>query len=317
MQSLTDVCTQDLGNLGYEACAVMPERFEGFMLAPQSYALTAANLADDTTLIGILQTASLAAKTARVVPFLNGVDDCVDNTAASTPEMSGYGNFRGVTIGKPMYAFTLKNKGIHLLQQFFKYNGNKGISIAMVDKANSIFMRKSGTGAKFMPCQITTEPIKAATGSAEAIMVVNVYLNEEDAFLNQEKLYSYPTASTTILGDVLHGIHDVELKAVSQAATTATVKAILPANFTNMSTLYGTELAAAGAWDVTNKATGAAVTPSGVTVSAGNFMIAGLTTATTYYISLSTPSALFALGSPVGSKTTGGFESNVIEVLTA
>jgi hypothetical protein len=54
-----------------------------------------------------------------------------------------------------------------------------------------------------------------------------------------------------------------------------------------------------------------------VTVSNGNFVIAGLTTATTYYMSLATPAALFALGSPVGSKTTGGYESNVIEVTTA
>lgn len=318
-QNQTDLCLSQMGNTGYEGCGIVPEEIDRFILLPRSVTFTSANLASDSAFVTVLQSGSSAAKASRIFPFVGVgvIDSLTDNTADATVETSDYGNHRGVTYGQHSYSVMLANNGMHLFQQFSKYANNKAVSIILIDKRGQMFMRKNGTGAKGMPCQLFMEQPRMATGAAASVGTLKIMLEEEDAFLNDSKLYVFPLAKTTILADVLHGVHDVELTQYSVAATSAAITLTLPANFANLGDYYSTPIAAAGAWSVTKKSDGSAVTPSGVTYAAATkaFTLAGLTTATTYIINLASASALLALN--VGAAATGAYEGTAIEVTTA
>ncbi len=132
--------------------------------------------------------------------------------------------------------------------------------------------------------------------------------------MNDAKLFVYPFSSDYVLGDYLHGIHDVVLSGTA-ITTKIDVTGILPANFVDFVALYASELAAVGAWVVKAQADGAAITPSGVTVSGSTASIAAtLSAGATYLVSLAAPADLIELTNPIGSKTTGGYESNVLKV---
>jgi len=319
-QNNTDLCLAQMGNTGFEGCGIVPEEIDRFILLPRTVTFTAANLASDSALMEALLTMTSNPKATRAFPFVGvGVIDAVtDNTADATAEVSDYGNHRGVTYGQHMYSVLLANNGLHLFQQFAKYAGNKAVSVILIDKRGQMFMRKNGTGAKGMPCQVYMEQPKMATGAAASIGMLKIALEEEDAFLNDEKQFVFPLAKTTILSDLLHGVHDVRLTQQAIAATSVGITLTLPANFVNLGDYYSTALAAAGAWVVTNKATGAAVVPSGVTYAAATkaFTLAGLTTATTYLVNIAAPAALLALSVPT-TASMGAYEGTAIEITTS
>lgn len=320
-----DLIVQSKGNTGYQSAGIVPEKFVGFILAPRAFTLTAANIAADNTLIGVLQAASTAVVSGRVYPFLgpDAVVDLTDNTAEAALEESGYGNLMGVTYKKHQFTVRIGNLGQVLNQNFYKYAGNKDVSIIFVDSKGRLFMKQSGTGAKGMPCQIIADQTKMATGSTAIVQNLKITLDETDAFMG-ENLLVYPFGQTLLganaLSDLMSGVHDVELTLISATAQAITVKAIRKADLRNMADadMYGTAPLAAqpAAWSVVLDSTGVAVTPSGVTVSAlGYFVIAGTFATAPNSVSMKDSAALKALN--VGSATTGGYESNVLTVTPA
>lgn len=318
-QNQTDLCLSQMGNTGYEGCGIVPEEIDRFILLPRSVTFTSANLASDSAFVTVLQSGSSAAKASRIFPFVGVgvIDSLTDNTADATVETSDYGNHRGVTYGQHSYSVMLANNGMHLFQQFSKYANNKAVSIILIDKRGQMFMRKNGTGAKGMPCQLFMEQPRMATGAAASVGTLKIMLDEEDAFLNDSKLYVFPLAKTTILADVLHGVHDVELNVISTAATSVGVTLTLPANFANLYDYFSTPLSSINAFDVIVKSTGVAAAGATVTGVAAtkSFTIGSLTTATTYLINLKSASALLALN--VGAAATGAYEGTQIEVTTS
>ena len=237
-----------------------------------------------------------------------------NNTAEPTQDTAGYGNLMGVIFGKHNFQMRIDNNGLHLFQQLFKFNNNKGLSFAFIDGNGKLFARKYSTGFKGMPGQVIVNQTMPAVDAAVMTQNISIILDEEDAIMNDAKLFVYPFSSDYVLGDYLHGIHDVVL---SGTATTAKVDVtgILPANFVDFVALYATELAETTAWVVTDQATGAAITPSGVTVSGSTASIAAtLSAGATYLVSLAAPADLIELTAPIGSLTTGGYESNVLKV---
>lgn len=322
----TDLNLQSKGNLGYGLSGIVPERFVGFFLASKAFALTAANMAADSTLMGVLQTATTAAITSRMFPLLgaDAIVDLTDNTAEAAKEEAGYGNLMGVTHKKHTFMLRIGNLGQVLNQNFWKYLGNKDVAICFVDAKGRLYMKQNGTGAKFMPCQLIPSQTKMATGSTAVSQMIEVMLDETDAFMGQNLLV-YPFGQTLLganqLSDLLHGIHDVEMTSGpgTQSATHMFVTATVKEDLSNFGTTYATQIAAADAtaFTVVDKADGTTVpTITAVAVTAGVIDFTGtFTTGHTYLVSLAPAATLVGLGSPIGSATTGGFESNIVEIV--
>lgn len=80
--------------------------------------------------------------------------------------------------------------------------------------------------------------------------------------------------------------------------------------------LYEDELTQALAWLIPLVSTGVPVVPSSVTYNSTSkeFTLSGTYTEAAHKASLKGPTALAALETPFGNGTTGGFESNIIDV---
>ena len=281
---------------------------------PRSLTFDADDIASDADFIAALQAATVADKSGRLYPLMNRVVTMTNNTAEPTQDTAGYGNLMGVIFGKHNFQMRIDNNGLHLFQQLFKFNNNKGLSFAFIDGKGKLFAQKHQTGCKGMPGQIIVNQTMPAVDANVMTQNISIILDEEDAIMNDAKLFVYPFSSDYVLGDYLHGIHDVVL---SGTATTSKVDVtgILPANFVDFVALYSTELAETAAWVITAQATGAAIAPSGVTVSGSTVSIAAtLSAGATYLVSLAAPADLIKLTAPIGSLTTGGYESNVLKV---
>jgi hypothetical protein len=314
--SYENIAGSKFGNTGSQPYGLNMEKLGGFILLPQadSYAYKTYKDTDFATAIG---GKTLLPKELRHYPYFNVVN-CVDNTADNTKETTDYGVVLDIMHGKPSLTVTMDKRGIRQIQNIFKFEGNKGMSIMLYDKLETLYGKKTPSGTmKGWKVQISANTPKIATGSASMPYSVTFDILEEDAFLNSDRFAFYRFDRGFDLGGAVHGVHDVELSLVSAAATTLTIRAEIASTCQNMGDAYSTALAAAGAWIVKNRATGAAVVPAGVTYTAPNFVLAGLTTATEYDVSLNTPAALAALASPVGNSITGGFESNVLAATTA
>lgn len=325
MISNGDLCTQNMGNTGIESCGINLEKIVGVILMPDTLTFDAAKIATDAALVTALQTAVLAAKTARVFPIIKAgaIVGVTDNTAEPTMDNAEYGDLMGVFYQKHSFTLRLGNNGIHLSQQLYKYMGNRNVTAVFIDAKGKVAFKKYGTGAKGIPCQVIADQYKLATGAAAGVQNVRIILNDTDALMDQDKLLVFPFANSVELSDLIHGIHDVQLSAGTGTNTSSAlyVKAMLPANYVDFATTFKTEIEAAdgtafNVYDVTAPTT--PITISGVTVDAAGQIILASTAAFTsghsFYVSLKTPSELAALTAPIGAATTGGYESNVLTV---
>lgn len=314
--SFENIAGSKFGNTGSQPYGLNMEQMRGFILLPQadSYAYKTYT---DPTFASAIGGKTLLAPDLRNYPYFNVVN-CVDNTADNTKETTDYGFVLDIMHGKPSLTVTMDKRGIRQIQNMFKFEGNKGMSILLYDKLETLYGKETTSGTmKGWKVQISANTPKIATGSASMPYSVTFDLLEEDAFLNSDRFAFYRFDRGFDLASAVHGIHDVKLSLVSAAATTLTIRAEIASTCQNMGDAYSTALAAAGAWTIKNRATGAAVVPSGVTYTAPNFVLAGLTTATEYDVSFNTPAALAALTPAVGNAMTGGFESNVLAATTA
>jgi hypothetical protein len=316
MISNSDLCAQKVGNTGWENCGIDIERIKSILIMPRSLSFDADDIASDAAFIAALQAATVADKSGRLYPLMDRVVALTNNTAEPGQDTAGYGNLMGVQFGKHNFQMRIDNNGLHLFQQLFKFNNNKGLSFAFIDGNGKFFARKYSTGCKGMPGQIIVNQAMPAVDATVMVQNLSIMLDEEDAIMNDAKLFVFPFGSDYVLSDYIHGIHDVVLSGTATTAK-ATITAMLPANFVDFVALYATELAEITAWSVTAQATGAAVTLTSATVSGSTVTLtptAPLSAGASYLVSLVSPSDLLDLTAPIGSATTGGYESNVLIV---
>jgi hypothetical protein len=320
-----DLCTQNMGNTGIESCGINLEKIVGVILMPDTLTFDAAKIATDATLITALQTAVLAAKTSRAFPILKAgaIVGVTDNTPEATMDNAEYGDLMGVFYQKHNFTLRMGNNGMYLMQQLYKYMGNRNVAAVFIDAKGKILFKKYGTGAKGIPCQVITDQYKLATGTAAGVQNVRIILNDTDALMDNDKLLVFPLGNTVELSDLIHGIHDVVLSQGSGTNTASAlyVKAMLPASYVDFGLTFKTEIETNdgnmfNVYDITAPTT--PITVSGVTVDAAGQIIlassAAFTSGHSFYVSLKTPAELAALVTPLGAATTGGYESNVLTV---
>jgi hypothetical protein len=214
----------------------------------------------------------------------------------------------------------LAERGLGQLQSVFRFMGNSGLKMVLSDKRGYLWGQKNAAGTTFTgaSCQVDPE-FKVPVGTNASDKFMNVRFEDEEMFLNPDKLDFYKFDAGTVLKDELSGIHNVKLYLVEATATAIVVKAQRLDNLVDLGLSNEAALEQAGAWLLILASTGAAVTPSSVTYSstAGTFTLAGTFATALNYLSLAGPTALAALATPLGNGQTGGYESNVLSVTPA
>jgi len=306
------------GNTGVQGCALDADQIQGVIILPRNVSLNLPAYSTDALLIAAMNTATLAADSLRIRPYLFGVD-FVDNTAEAAKEVAGFGRTVGVTHANPSYQMQLDHRGIEQIQEFYKLESNKGNSVIFYDKSRTLWGKIDSAGKLFgWPCDINVI-YKHATGSAKPEKKVNFELHDKDAFLNGTTTGYFRFDESTYLQDVVSGVHPVKLSVVSAAAATIVVKADLVANLVSLGESWEVGMELPAAWSLVLNSTGAAVTITSVTYSATakTFTLAGTFTLAAHTLNLVTPAALYALATPVGDLATGGFQATAITVTPA
>lgn len=320
MISKTDLCRNTYGNLGREDCLIPLEKIEGIFIMPKSLAFSAANVASDPAFIAAMNVATLATSpAARLYPLLKAgsFKNVSDGTADPTEEKAEYMQILGVTYDKHTISIELGNVGLHLRQQLFKYKNNSGIAFGFYMKNGAVaFQKTSSGGAKGFGGQLIPSQIKQAGASTISSMMVKIVLDDYDAFENPVKMLMYPFNEQYVLPDLIHGLHDVELKTITATSSVITVSCIRSGDFATMATEYPT-IRAANAFILKNTATGVAVTPTGVNANElGQILISGSIPAA-WSLQLNTPTILSETPLFIGDSATGGYESNLLTGVTA
>lgn len=302
------ICGQAGANTGTGACVLSLGGVVGGFLVNSSFALSASDLASETALLAALNTARLAPKTGRIYP-LPPIVTPTDNSEDNVEQTFGYGGIATVREGKYNWMFQYVEGGICVSNALRKFNSQKNY-IIFFDQYGTLFGLKSGTSMKGIPLEMFWAD-KWKINSGSEIMGTSFRVVFDPKYVND--MIGFMKTADIDLASV-KGLYNVVLTAGVRAAGVLKLTATYGCGGDDLYDLYDTEIAATGAWVVTNTTTGNLITISSVAVDTN---IKGWTvtvdTADPDYsatvgqltVSLAAPSALAVLG-------VDGFESNTV-----
>jgi hypothetical protein len=316
-------CASNWGNTGTTGNACDIKQIKGFIIVPENVSYTKATYdGAPATFRTKLGTDALAAiKSQRIYPYFF-VQGMTDNTAANAVQTGEYGGTLHVENGKPTLQFRLDERGHAQITNLFKFHGNSGLRVMLLDKGGKLIGEHNIDNTTFTGhCVKLDVEYKLPQGTNTSDKFLNIRYEDEEAFLNSDKLDFYDFGNIAYLKDNLSGIHDVRLELVSASTSSIVIKAKLAATNEDMGDLgYSAAVGQAAALLLVLNSTGAAVNISSVTYSstAKTYALAGTFTTAPHKLSLKDPTALAAMNpNPLGNSTTGGFESNVLDVTPA
>jgi hypothetical protein len=315
-------CASNWGNTGTTGNACDIKQIKGFIIVPENVSYTKATYDGlPATFRTKLGTDALAAvKAQRIYPYFY-LQGLTDNTAANAVQNAEYGGTLHVENGKPTLQVRLDERGHAQITNLFKFHGNSGLRLMLLDKGGKLIGEHNIDNTTFTGHRVKLDvEYKLPQGTNTSDKFLNIRYDDEEAFINSDKLDFYDFGNIAYLKDNLSGIHDVRLELVSASTNAIVVKAKLAATREDLGALgYEAALEQVGAWLLVLNSTGAAVTIQTVTYSstAGTFTLAGTFATALNKLSLKDPTTLAALATPFGNATTGGFESNVLDVTPA
>lgn len=264
------LCAILLRNTGICDCFFDPKNPTGMIFVPQSFKITAANLA---TIQSYLEGKTRAPKGSRIFPIQNFVS-INDGTEDPTVESFAFGQKETVREGNYSWTFGFRKGGVSLSNKLRSFNGKEdSFSVLFIDAQNAIygtsFTESNGdTSIKGIPLsRIYTSPWKVNDGSKNTGYMINVefapiHVNEKLAFAKVEP--------TDYLLTELTGLQDINLKqALAPAANGVFTVSVNTDCGENLFDTYGTPLASPALWLASNKATGANIPVTSVVVNEG------------------------------------------------
>ncbi len=307
-------CTTDLKNLGFGDCVADLKNIIGGFKVPGTFKLDAADLATKATALAALAAAAASdVKGSRIYP-IHRLKNPTDNTEDTTKQSFSDGSQAVVREGLNMWGFQVTNGGLCLHKSLRTHKQNGGYFIFYDADFTIIGWKKNEGEIWGVPLNFFwPKPWKMNDGSN--VTNYSFDMAFEPRYVNEA--VGYARLDSTLEG--IEGLQDVVLaeSAFDGDTGVAEVTALTECAATNMATLYGTELAVAGAWVATNAETGAAITIDTVTVIGGSDPRFEITFDTgdgdyptdgTILLSLAAVSVLEGLG-------VEGFESNELELV--
>jgi len=162
-------CATEDGNVGSCDCALAIETLSGFILAPTSFRLSAANMASDATVKTALIAATKAARTGRIYPIAV-VGTPTDNSQDPTSETLPNGQI--VIVREGFYDATMQatDNSIYLANQLRKFNKRK-MGVFMYDQNGTLWGLSIGGELAPVPLELvfTDYKLPSATNIAQTL----------------------------------------------------------------------------------------------------------------------------------------------------
>ena len=248
------------------------------------------------------------------------------NTAETNYVTSAFGDVQKGKEGKPDLTFKCKERDTDLLTQYRYANGSK-LDVLFIDEYNSFNGVIGGDGGEGMLSAIGVElfdfkPLKIETGSTPYAMEMKIILQEPGALTELVKLAAYKTGKP--IGSLINGNKEVVLYTKVGLAHKLYVCPVCPVDSEVIAATNSTALLLAGAWEATLD--GATAIPT-LAAATETFSIDGIdtvldcieltfTAAGAVTVQMTTPTALAALTTPLGSNAKGGYQNDIVATAT-
>ena len=297
-------------NTGIPTCFFDPGKIKGVIVMAKTKYFTAANMADEATLLAAIRAATLATGSARIYPIFR-FQAVTDNSEDTVKVTTGYGETDVAREGNYNWLFEIANGGMCYQKQLRKFNFNSGKwAVMLVDDENKLIGRVDASGNLygFTTGILHAHPLKINDGSN------NTKYNLEIGLPNPKQLNDQfgvvPFETTDIENDVL-GLLDVELVQLAVASGKATIGARLNIGKTDLFPDLSALLDDPTLWTCTKA--GAAVTITGVAASTvyDGWEIS-FTGTGDHVINLASPATLAA--AHVGEAPNNGYEGIAVTV---
>lgn len=316
------VCPTLWGNTGgaVNGCAFSLEQIESFIFLHKNKGYDMSTFANAAALYTQLRADCLADIPAnRIFPF-HRVADVTSNTGDVQTLESAHGYLEDTGLSQIRWTVNMNDYSLKNMANIHKFAKNPNLAVVPVFKggvANSVPMFRKGYDGKdygFEVMAYTSQP-QPASGSTRQFQQFMLSFKDKDAFLS-DMVEFVPLAAGHKLSQIIEGIHDVKLTLVSASTNAIVLTVTDAASGEVLGDLYEDELTQASAWLIPLVSTGVPVVPSSVTYNSTSkeFTLSGTYTTAAHKASLKGPTALAALETPFGNGTTGGFESNIIDV---
>ena len=284
-------------NTGIPDCEPIPGNFTGAILIPTGTSYTPTQVATfDVT----LQDAAKADNALSRIYPIKKFTAMNDNSTEDTTTETGYGDTFKTRDGKPVLQFQLNN-GMSSWANLRGFdNQETSWTVLFIDEQNNcIWGRKNASGnvEGFSLNQLSVPAPKWNQGSDPFNYMVTFGLTSTKQ-LENFALVQFEDDIEVL--DVVSGLLEIDVTVNSYSGGVLNVSAY--SSGTDLYDLYSTELVTIGAWALTNRATGATITITGITLVPGtkSFDIAftALSPGTIYKLVNTAPSVLEALPMP-------------------
>lgn len=256
----TPLCASEFGNTGRGDCLKEIKKIVGAIQTPSNFLITKDDLA---TLQTILVDKTHAAIGSRIFPYWDLVLTN-DGTEDPTIQTDEYGGKKLTRYGDYDLSFRMKVSGPDLYGNIEK-NSGAGKSFIFIDEEGTLLGKKRTGG--FGPISIDefiVPPAKFATGDATTLYILRFLFGSSQlrkgnlAYINVD----------FVVSDEVKGLEDVEVIIEDQEENVLKVVLKTKHGGINLSSAYGSVLAAPGAWIAKDKQTNDALDISTVSEDA-------------------------------------------------
>lgn len=298
-------------NSGFPLCDVIRKAPKALLLLDAGVGFNSTNRASISALVTAIKTATRAARGSRVYPIMS-LSNFEDTSKAPTKAALGNLSIQEITMQEGVPSFTFEHYKGDLFHNQLAKAQNANLTLMIIDSAYVIYGTKTAGGlfAGYSLAEFYVQLAKFANASTPAKYPFDVTLTDITEYKENLAFVQLDSTLLNISGNI-----DVDLTLGAQVTNVGKI-VLTGRGGKNLGDLYPTELAAAAAWVVTNKQSGAGVTITSVSYDATNkwFVVttdstaySALTSGQKFTINLAAAAALSALGVD-GFESTGGVD---------
>jgi len=250
-------------NSGVNLCDIIKDIPYGLLLMDAGVEFDAADRADVATFVDAIKTKTRAARGSRVYPLWDLVN-FEDQTKEATRGTVGNLSVTDLKLVDAVPGFKFGHYKGELFHAKLSKAERESLRLMIIDQNFAIYGTKKANGnmTGYKLNEFSVDPSKFATPQGAAQYPFNVVLA---SLLEYKDNMAFVQADSTLAN--ISGLIDVNLTEFNLASNVVKVKILTDGDQQNLFDLYATELAAAGAWVLKNKQTGATVSITSVSAA--------------------------------------------------
>lgn len=253
-------------NSGVNLCDIIKDIPYGLLLMDSGVEFSEAERADVETFVAAIKTKTRAARGSRVYPMWDLVN-FEDTTKEATRGTVGNLSTSDIKLVDAVPGFKFGHYKGELFHQKLSKAERERLRLMIIDQNFAVYGTKKASGAMtgYSLNEFSVDPSKFATPQGAAQYPFNVVLA---SLLEYKDNLAFVQTDATLAN--ISGLVDVNLSLFNQASNVMKVRVLTDGDQQDLYDLYDTELGVVGAWTLINKATGASITITSVTLDATN-----------------------------------------------